>query len=436
VSLPEKEKVMAQPSIRLVRAAPEPLGLFLRVGHNGHKDVQTFISSGDAAIGGVVIEAKRLTRHKELLSLVLERSIDAILDPQTQAMGTVGGYSSSMDGLPWSAKRPHTPSDFSTEFSRHKLADEVAQFAVTNGFTQVLAPTHLIAGPDDDWFDVDLATATALRGALLRRGAAGVQVNYSLALTYEAFRNPTKRQAVLNRLRGTQMDSLWLHIDGCGSDSSPTAATRYGDAAVEFQSLGVPIIADHMGGLVGLALLAFGTVGGLCHGITQGEQFHCGHWRKRSEGEGFTPPVRVYLPSLDMLLARDDAEKFFETGGKARTAFGCKNTACCSRGIQDMLQSPARHFMYQRTREVAGLAQVPESLRPQHFMEEHLRPASDKAVLATTQLTLPDALSKRMSAKSKRLDELRVVLSDYAQKRRDMKFAQHPKTRAAREPRR
>jgi len=427
---------MAPPVIRLVRPAPDPLGLFLRVGQAGQKDLQTFITAGDAAFSGVVFEAKRVEKQKELLSLVLEHRIDAVLDPQTQAMGTPGGYAKSMDSLPWSAQRMHTLNDFSTELARRKFADDIAQFAIKHGFTQILAPTHLISGPNDPWLDIDLATTVALRSALRRRDASSIQINYSLAISYEAFRTESKRQLVLDRLRNLDVDSLWLHVDGCGSDSSPAAVIRYGDAATAFHCLGVPIIADHMGGLVGLSLLAFGVVGGVSHGITSGERFSCGHWKKVLTTKPFAQGIRVYLPILDLMLPRVDAEKVFETGAKARTAFGCRNTACCGRGVPDMLQAPARHFLYQRTREVAGLSQIPESLRPAQFLEEHLRPASDRALVAMS-LALPEPLQKKMASQSKRLNDLRVALGAYAQKRRnDVTFAQHPKTRATREARR
>lgn len=423
-------------NLRLVRSAPDPLGLFLRVGHNGQKEMQSFIASGDAAFSGIVFDARRVAKHKELLSQVLERRLDAVLDPLTQAMGTVGGYAESMGSLPWCAKRSHTPADFATEFARHKFADEIAQFAILHGFTQVLSPTHLISGPDDPWLDIDIAIANALQIALHRREAANIQVNYSLAISYAAFRTPLKRHAVLARLREVSMDSLWLHVDGCGSDSSSAAVTRYGDAAIDFHELGVPIVADHMGGLVGLSLLAFGAVGGLSHGVTLGERFNCAHWHKVPEGKPFAAKVRIYVPQLDLMLSRVEAEKLFETGGKARSAFGCRNTDCCGRGILDMLQAPSRHFLYQRTREVAGLSQIPESLRPQQFLEEHLRRSSDRVVLAATQLPLNESLKRKMEGQSKRLNDLRIVLATYAQKRRDVSFAQHPMTRASREARR
>jgi hypothetical protein len=422
----------SSPPLRLVRLAPDPLGLYIRAGRLDHKEVQNFITSGAAAFNGVVFEAKRVAHQRELLSLVLERGLDALLDPQTQAMATVGGYAKGMDGLAWSKKRPHTLEDFAQPLQQHQAAMAIAEFVVKHGFTQVLAPTHLISGPDDPWLQVDIALTQALRTALRRLGAEHVQVHYSLALTYEVFRTPRKRIDVLNRLRGLELDGLWLNIAGSGSDTTPTGVTRYADAATDFHALGVPIIADRCGGLVGLSLLAFGAVGGLAHGVTLGERFNASSWLKKAESKPFGPQIRVYVPQLDILLPRVDAERFFEKGGgRARTAFGCRNTNCCHRGVDDMLQSPARHFLYQRTHQVAGLGQIPESLRPGEFLEEHLRPASDIALLGT-KLDLPEDLTQKVARQAKRLNDLRVTLAPYGKKRRESSFARHPVTRVAR----
>ena len=99
-----------------------------------------------------------------------------------------------------------------------------------------------------------------------------------------------------------------------------------------------------------------------------------------------------------------------------------------------MLEQPVRHFLYQRTREIASLSQIPESLRPQEFLEEHLRPASDLAQKAKN-LPLADALRKKVSSQAKRLNDLRIVLGPYAQERRNGGFAHYPRTRIAREAR-
>ena len=78
------------------------------------------------------------------------------------------------------------------------------------------------------------------------------------------------------------------------------------------------------------------------------------------------------------------------------------------------------------------MGQIPESLRPNRFLEEHLRPASDRALVAKS-LALPENLTKKMHTQSKRLNDLRVALGAYVQKRRDAPFARHPITKVARD---
>ena len=116
---------------------------------------------------------------------------------------------------------PHALDDLVTAFQQRKLVEDIAKFAVLHGFTQVITPTHLITGPDDPWLAIDIASANALRAALERHGAGHVQLHYSLALSYEAFRTTPKRLAVLEQLRRAMVDGLWLNISSCGSDRSP-----------------------------------------------------------------------------------------------------------------------------------------------------------------------------------------------------------------------
>ena len=95
-----------------------------------------------------------------------------------------------------------------------------------------------------------------------------------------------------------------------------------------------------------------------------------------------------------------------------------------------------RHFLYQRTQQVAGLGQIPESLRPSQFLEEHLRRASDDVLLAT-KLPLPTELALKATRQAKRLNDLRTTLGPYARERREAtSFARHPVTRVARGGRR
>ena len=220
---------MATTPLRLVRLAPDPLGLYVRAVRIDQKDIQSFITSGAAGVTGVVFEAKRVEHQKELLSLVVERGLDAMLDPQTQAMATPGGYAKGMDGLPWSKKRPHALFDLATPLQQRQMAEDIATFAIHHQFTQVIVPTHLLSGPDDLWLTIDIALANALRLALERQRAGHIQLHYSLAMSYEVFRTAPKRLAILNKLQRASFDGLWLNVSGCGSSSSPAAITRYGD---------------------------------------------------------------------------------------------------------------------------------------------------------------------------------------------------------------
>ncbi len=423
---------MTKPTLRIIRPAPLPLGLYVRTGKDGRSDLENFVLANPAGINGLVIEAKRLKYQKDLMSLAGERKIDLILDPQTQPMAHVGGYKSSMDSLPWSKKRVQSLGDFSTGNSKRELANLIAQFVVENKFTQVLAPTHLIAGADDPWFDIDIATTHELRLALDRNGARDVHIAYSLALSYECFRTEPKRQAVLSKIGQLPLNSIWLAVDGCGARSSPLAITKYCDAARDFHSLDVPLVADHMGGIPGLALLAFGAVGGISHGQGIGERFNCSSWRRVPQKGGGGAAQRYYVPSLDMMLKRDQLEKSVETSGKARSIFVCRNTACCPAGLVDMVNNGHRHFLFQRIQEINGLSQIPETLRPGKFLEDHVRAASDYANNAQY-LGLPDEVAKAVTTKAKELANLRLMLSAYASRTREKaSYSKHPLTLAAR----
>ena len=74
---------MSTTPLRLVRPAPQPLGPYVRAGHADQKELLSYITSGPAAFNGVVFEAKRVKHQRELLTLALERGLDAVLDPQT-----------------------------------------------------------------------------------------------------------------------------------------------------------------------------------------------------------------------------------------------------------------------------------------------------------------------------------------------------------------
>jgi hypothetical protein len=186
----------------------------------------------------------------------------------------------------------------------------------------------------------------------------------------------------------------------------------YLEALAEFHDLRVPIVADHMGGTVGLSLLAFGGVGALAHGITIGERFDTSHWWRPRPSESFGLSRRVYVPTLDLLLKPAEARMLFDFGTRAKAIFGCTDSRCCPRGIIDMLENPAQHFMRQRVEEIARLGAVPASLRPSRFVDQRLRSTTD-AILQAANLDWKDELlGDRISKQRKRLDKMRITLAN------------------------
>jgi hypothetical protein len=417
---------------RLIRKAPAPIGLYLRVARNDHLSLQTYLAASASGISGLVFDATLVERQRELLSFAIDRRIDVVLDPRTQPLATIGGYSVALGQLPWGFGRINTLADYSGERGEEAI-DAIAEFVIKNGFSQVISPSHVIADGEDEWLDVDIRSAFRLRETLDRRRRGDIPIIYSLATSYATFRNRTKLQAIVDRLSVTAVDAVWLNVDGFGSTSTAAGTVKYIDAARSFHKLNVPVIADHVGGFVGLALVSFGAVGGIAHGVTMGERFSTATWRKPPSNEKrFSPTHRVLVPSLDMMLSRDEAERIFETGAKAKAVFGCRDSSCCPRGPEDMVSKRARHFLFQRSREIGRLSAIPESIRAGRFLEEHLRPASDRALLAS-RVPLPKALSDKVSKQRERLDDLRVVLGEYELSRVAPTYSKLPLTFSARQ---
>lgn len=421
---------------RAVRSAPDPLALYLRPGRNDHLEMLKLISSGSAACFGSVFDPTQLERHKELKAEVLKHRLDAILDPKTQQLALPGSFTNTLGTLPWAIEdRPHGVADFQGTAGR-RLISVLGDFVVEKGFTQVLAPTHILSSANDPWAEVDADSARKLRSHLDRNQGGGVPLIYSLAIPYSVFRDKEQRRALVDLLKTVPAAAVWLKIERFGSDSTPTAVRTYIEGAADFHELGIPVIADHVGGMAGLSLLAFGATGGIAHGITMGERFDASGWRHPRGGNPFSPARRVYVPGLDLLLKPTEAKALFDSSTRARGMFGCTDTDCCPRGIKDQVENPALHFLRQRIREVNGLGQVPEQLRPQRFLDQHLRPATDKALAAATINWGDTPMAKKMQENRKRLDSLRVALGNHAENHPPQSFAILPKTRVSREGRR
>ena len=290
------DNVTRLPRPRAVRPAPELLGLYVHAGRNDHKELLNLLSAGDLRCFGVVIDAVHVNRHRELREQVIDRGLDAILDPETQAAATIGGHTEALGDLPWALDRPHRVSDFVGHAGRERIA-RLGDFAVEHGFTQVLAPTHLLQDANDPWLARDIETTEWLRAHLDRSGGRRIPLIYSLAVPYSIFRNSVQRRLLVEALRGTPASAIWLKVERFGASSTTTAACIYINGAADFHELGMSIIGDHVGGLVGLGLLAFGAVGGIAHGVTMQRAFRRFALEKGAPARSRVVDAKAGLPS-------------------------------------------------------------------------------------------------------------------------------------------
>lgn len=343
------------------------------------------LEAGETDLSGFVFDPCLEHRHRELREAAIEHKLEAVLDPRSVELATEGGVERvGISTLPWGLgdQAPHTPARLAK--AGIEVAEKIAAYAVEKGYSAVLAPTHYVADSRDEWCEVDGALTIALRNALDSAGAQGVLVYYPLILHGAALRSWDERRRFKAQLASLPIDAIWLRVNAFGTTSSgPRSLRGYIEAGRDFHSLDIPLVAERVGG-VGLALMAFGAVGGIESGITFGERFEFGALkRKPKDGDRrFSPQARVYISELGAFLTVKQAKEFFEIRGmKAR--FGCRDTDCCRRGVTDMTADPRPHFLRKRPREVAAMSRLPEDLRAPTYLDEFLRPATDLALTAS-----------------------------------------------------
>ena len=366
---------------RLLRPVDTPLALYLRPGRNDHLTLSQIVTERSAPIRGVVFDPCLHDRQSDLSAEARGAGMETVLDPRSVDLSTVGGIQKpGVSGLPWAAKQLHNPENLHDGTSQRAYADVLAEYVVQNNFTAVLSPTHLLRDSGDPWLPLDLSLTRRLREALDARAAFETPIYYPLALAGKSFRESGHRNRIRESLYSLPIDAVWLRIFPFGSShSGPVALRGYIHACHDLHSLDLPLVAEHSG-TVGLALAAFGAVGGIESGITTGENFDAGPLlRPRKNGKPFLPQPRIYVAPLGAFLARDKAQSFF-SHPRMKTLFGCKSSACCRRGFIDTLLYPKRHFILSRAGELANLSRIPLTLRHKTYLEEFLRPATDRAM--------------------------------------------------------
>jgi hypothetical protein len=398
------------PVIRVMRPAVEPLGLFFRPGHIDHRVLLQLLSEGRSSMAGVVFDPSHLGAQEELRTEVLQRRLWAVLDTRMMELATANGHTKRRAELPWASSEPHRPQELSGAAGR-AAAGAVVNFMGRYGFNAAIVGHYLERGASDTWFAVDVALLRDLRRQLDSAGHEDFALYYALAVPTSIFHDASQIAAIKASLRGLDIDGLWLRIHPFGSASGHITLQRFVRACRNLHELNLPLVVEKAGS-IGLALLAFGAVSGLESGVSSGDKFDYARLVKPAgeQMKPFGPHARVYIPDLGIFLNRDSAQAFF-SNRSLKANYGCQNTACCRRGTQDTLSDPRRHFIFTRMEEVGAISQVPERLRPNQYLDNILRPATDR-LGRVLQAGLSSDVTARIEKERRKLDGWRHTLGE------------------------
>ena len=241
--------VIALPRPKAARTPSNDLGFYVRVGRNDHIELLHLLASGERGIFGFVIEAQNLDRHRELIVDARRRGLDVILDPRTQQMAFPHCLSASLSSLPWGLDRHHGVADFDGPEGKRR-AQQIVEFAATNGFTQILGPSHFLTGTNDQWLRRDILSMSSTADAIAA-SRFDLGLIYSLALPMKALRLSAERRALISAMADAPCNAIWMKAENFGDHSTGEKAAAYFEACRDFHGLGLPIVGDHVGGLPG-----------------------------------------------------------------------------------------------------------------------------------------------------------------------------------------
>ena len=99
--------------IHCIYGQPTPIGHFVRVGYNGHRQLETLYARGRFAPDRVVIDAARFDAQRELINTLSAAGVEIVIDPTVAELSTVGRFEGASKGLAWAKKtRPLDSVDF------------------------------------------------------------------------------------------------------------------------------------------------------------------------------------------------------------------------------------------------------------------------------------------------------------------------------------
>lgn len=396
-------------TVHVLHAKSLGVGSFLRVGHTGHRKMESLVAASRLRFSRFVFDAAHIEAQVDLVATLRRAGCEIVLDPNAAETATKGRFSSSVSLLPWgNADRPWQPTDFSRTRNLD-TAKAIAEFALRHGVDAVLAPSHCLETLPSPWMSIDLRLCEELRHEIDRAGGKTVAIDFQIITTNTTLKDQLSREALISGIRHLPVENVWLRASGFGATATGSATRAFIESCRSLHEIGKPLVADYAGGFSALAAAAFGGVGGISHGMGKKESFRASDWRHTSKGGGSAK--RIYVPELDRSFTDDQLSALFAVKG-TRARFGCNDTSCCAHGTEDMIENPYRHFVIQRSRQIQNLSDVPEARRAEHFLLHHLDPAVRSARLASRLKFADEKITKIIDDTKKRLTNLRDPLGD------------------------
>jgi hypothetical protein len=304
-----------------------------------------------------------------------------------------------------------------------------------------MAPTHFLRnGARDPWLAVDVEGVERLRLALDREGRRDIAIDYPLIMPHTRLQDMQDRIELLRAIRGLPVDNLLVRLSGFGANAAPLSVKRTFLALGDLQSLGRPVILDHVGGLVGLSAIAFGFASGIAHGIGERDSFDARDWhqvpKKRDPDASFGRGVYIPVPGLDRSFLAKDL-KSIASSPKGRRLISCDDRECCPHGLTSMIDHPRAHIAKQKFHAIDGLFVVPDTRRASHFLNVDIRNAERKAGDLARLNTGNTKLDAALVRGRKRIDSMARMYETLAESNRStpppMVRRNNPNTVAGRE---
>lgn len=399
--------VFQLPNVATIRT---PIGHLIRTGETAYKKLENLHAEGRLPAKALILDASKARFQKQLIQSAKAEGAELVLDTKVAELCELGRYQGSASDAPWAVPdRPLERADFEPG-SNLDLYGQIARCAVKLGMTAVLTPTHFLRnGADDAWLDSDIESVTRLRTALDRAGGGQIAIDYSLVIPHTRFQDDHHRNRLLQRLRGLPFDNLVVRLSGFGATAPPLSIKHTFLAMGDLRALNVPIVLDHLGGLVGLSAVAFGFASGLANGVGERDSFDARSWhvppKKRDPDARFGRATRIPIPGYDRSFSPKDLQLIANTAG-GRRLVSCPDRKCCAHGLASMIDEPRAHIVSEKLRVINELFEVPDTRRVNHFLQVNMRDVERKAGDLAGLNTGDDKLNSTLVKARKRIDSM------------------------------